>query len=105
MKTLFIDHSLKTIGDMNELSQTFIEVKIKELDAIFAKLEKAEGSEIAKNITDDGMIKHALVRCLDYFNGSGNIDGNDYFIFYSYAYCKAEAMVKMIDENYLHLDM
>lgn len=105
MKHPLLDHSWKTIGDKNELSKECIEAKIVELDTIFQKIERAEGAEIAHNTTDHGLIKHALVRCREYFNGNGSVSDNDYHIFFGYASNEAGKMQEMIDENQQHLKL
>lgn len=103
MKKPLLDHSWKTIGDRNELSPGFIDSKITELDDIFKRIEAAEGLDVARNVTDGGLIRHALVRCKEHFKSGATFNGDDYYIFFQFASAGAKKTQEMIDENFEHL--
>lgn len=93
MQNELMDHGWKTIGDNNELAEGFIVDKLAQLKLIKEEITRTEGAEQARYYMHDGLLEHALTRCLEHKRGQGNTNANDYTIFFEYASQQAKELL------------
>src|SRR5207253_712024 len=73
MKTLIVDHSWTKIIERDEFARVALAAKIEQIEEIEAAIRAVEGEEAARNALNDGLIKHALTRCLENLQGSASV--------------------------------
>ncbi len=103
MKTLIVDHSWKKISERDAFAKVALAEKIKQIEEIEAAIRAAEGEEAARNVLNDGLIKHALTRCLENLQGSASITEQDFWVCYEFATTAAEKAEQVIDEELSHI--
>jgi hypothetical protein len=97
MHTNLLDHGWKTIGDNNELAEGFIIDKLAQLKSIKEEITKTQGAEQARYYMHEGLIEHALTRCLRHKRGEGGIDADDYTIFFEYASIMSKELIAHLE--------
>ncbi|MGH8383865.1 hypothetical protein [Pseudomonas sp.] len=103
MKTLIVDHSWTKIIERDEFAKIALAAKIDLIEEIEAAIRAAEGEEAARNVLDDGLIKHALTRCLENLQGSASVTEQDFWVCYKFATTAAEKAERIIDEELSHI--
>lgn len=96
------DHSFKIIGDMNELSPTFIRDKLVQLNALRSALI-ARGDEDAATTIVKPYIDAFLERCLDRYEGGRHIGDGKYIEYFNYAANAAVAVDERLSQKYQDL--
>lgn len=106
MKKPVVDHLWTKIADLEPQGRAAVQAKIDELSQIAWKIREAEGSEVASNVLEHGLIETALLRCRQIQDGEvPGLDYDDLQIFYRYATTAMKHAEKVIDEELSYLDL
>jgi len=103
MKTLIVDHSWTKIIERDEFAKDVLAAKIEQIEEIEAAIRAVEGEEAARNVLNDGLIKHALTRCLENLQGSASATEQDFWVCYEFATAAAKNAERIIDEELSHI--
>ena len=103
MKTLIVDHSWTKIIERDEFARVALAAKIEQIEEIEAAIRAVEGEEAARNALNDGLIKHALTRCLENLQGSASVTEQDFRVCFEFATTAAKNAERFIDEELSHV--
>jgi len=105
MKKPLVDHWWGKITEQDHRGLAAAKDKLAELESISTKIEASDGSEAVRNVLDDGMIKRALQRCIEFHEGVGSMDIKDLHIYHRYATDAAKRSEAIIDEELDYLEL
>ncbi|MGH8381732.1 hypothetical protein [Pseudomonas sp.] len=103
MKTLIVDHSWTKIIERDAFAKVALADKIKQIEETEDAIRAAEGEEAACNVLNNGLIKHALTRCLENLQGSTSVTEQDFWVCYEFATTAAKQAERVIDEELSHI--
>ena len=99
MSVKLVDHSWHKIVEGDELAKVIIRGKIVEVQQIEEEIRSKDGADAARSVLDNGLIVHALKRCLDYLEGSSELSEQDFLVCYYYATTAAENAERILNED------
>ena len=105
MKTPLFDHLWTKIAERDGLARAATEQKLHQLKEIETAIALHDGSEAVHNVLAYGTLRRALERCLQYHQGSEEIDDTDMLIFYNYASSAAREAERVIDSELPYLGL
>ncbi len=85
MKKPVIDHIWSKIYDQDALGKSAAQTKLEEVKALHLRIHEAYGSEVADNVLGQGLIEHALARCIEIQDGKPGLDYDDLQIYATFA--------------------
>ena len=97
------DHTFKTIGDQNDLSEGCIREKLTQVAALRAALTAEAGQEVAADIIRPSL-EACLEMCLRKFEPAQNMSGEKYAENYNYAANAAIGVDEQVSQNYSGLE-
>ncbi|MFK0087568.1 hypothetical protein ACIQUS_09735 [Pseudomonas sp. NPDC090755] len=103
MKTLIVDHAWNTIIARDAAAKLALAGKIQQIEDIEAAIRAVDGEEAARAVLNDGLIKHALTRCLEHLQGSASVTEKDFRVCYAFATTAASKAEQVIDEELSHI--
>ncbi len=105
MKTPLVDHLWTKIAERDGIARAVTEQKLQELKSIETAIALHDGAEAVHNVLAYGSIRRALERCLQYHQGSDDMDDVDMLIFYNYATHAAKEAEDVIDRELPYLGL
>jgi len=103
MSVKLVDHSWTKIIERDKFAKATLAAKIKQIEEIEEAIRAVEGEEAARNVLHNGLIKHALTRCLENLQGSSSVTEQDYWVCYEFATNAAKDAERVIDEELSHI--
>ncbi|MBD8725791.1 hypothetical protein IFT43_20715 [Oxalobacteraceae sp. CFBP 13708] len=97
------DHTFKTIGDQNDLSEGCIREKLTQVAALRAALAAEAGQHVAADIIKPSL-EACLEVCLRKFEPAQHVSGERYGENYNYAANAAMAIDEQVSQNYSSLE-
>jgi len=105
LKNPLVDHLWSKITERSELGLGAAKVKLEEVEHISQKIAQTDGADVVRNVMDDGMIKQALERCIEFHQGADHLNHLDLHIYYRYATEAAKKSESIIDEELDYLGL
>lgn len=105
MKHPLVDHLWSKITERSPLGLGAAKAKLEEVEHISKKIADSEGTDVLRNVMDDGMIKLALERCIEFHEGAEHLNHLDLHIYYRYATEAAKKSESIIDDELDYLEL
>ena len=105
MKTPIVDHLWNKIADLDFQGKAAADKKLSEVVELARKIHEAEGSEVAYNTLDHGLIEIALQRCRQIQDGQLGLDYDDLQIYFRYATNAMKKAELVIDNELASLNL
>ncbi|RMQ98410.1 hypothetical protein ALP94_04651 [Pseudomonas savastanoi pv. glycinea] len=105
MKKPMVDHWWEKITERSSMGLAATKDKLEQVEYISAKIQASDGSDAVRNVMDNGMIKLALQRCLQFHKGDDSITDLDLHIYYRYATMAAKQSEAIIDDELDYLEL
>ncbi|MGE8064074.1 hypothetical protein [Pseudomonas sp. NPDC089569] len=85
MPAQLVDHLWDKIIERDALARQILREKIAAVHQLEAAIRLKEGDEVTRVVMRNGLIEHALKRCLENLEGSTSVTEQDFWVFYDYA--------------------
>lgn len=105
MNNPLIDHSWKSIVNIDAGGQRFAQAKLAQIQVLHEQIADQVGSDTASSVLGAGNIENALRRCVQFYEENSWLDESDLYIFHEYATIKAEIAQEIIDSDLGHLNL
>lgn len=99
MKKSIVDQTWSKIFDLEVQGRIAAEQKLKEVVALSEHIAQSEGSEVASNLLEHGLIETALRRCIQIQDGLIGLDYDDLQIYARYATTAMKHAESVIDKE------
>ncbi|WP_240997622.1 hypothetical protein [Pseudomonas viridiflava] len=99
MAVKLVDRLWSKILDRDAFAKQALKEKIIEVQQLGETIKLNEGPEVAKVALKDGLIVHALQRCLENLQGSRTVMEQDYWVNYEFATAAAKKAEEILDEE------
>lgn len=99
MKKSIVDQTWSKIFDLEVQGRIAAEQKLKEVVALSEHIAQSEGSEVASNLLEHGLIETALRRCIQIQDGLNGLDYDDLQIYARYATTAMKHAESVIDKE------
>jgi hypothetical protein len=99
MSVKLVDHSWHKIVEGDALAKVVLRDKIAQIQQLEETIRSKDGADAARNVLDNGLIVHALKRCLEHLEGSDATSEQDFLVCYYYATTAAEKAEKILNED------
>jgi len=99
MKKSIVDHIWSKIFDLDAQGRSAAEHKLKEVVALSERIAQSEGSEVASNLLEHGLIETALRRCIQIQDGLFDLGYDDLQIYARYATTAMKNAESVIDKE------
>ncbi|MFJ2446774.1 hypothetical protein [Pseudomonas sp. NPDC087626] len=99
MSVKLVDHSWTKIIERDAFSKAALRGKITEVEQLEESIRSKDGADAARNVLDDGLIIHALKRCLENLEGSTTVTEQDFWVCYGFATTTARKAEKILNEE------
>ncbi|WP_240995830.1 hypothetical protein [Pseudomonas viridiflava] len=99
MAVRLVDRLRSRILDRDAFAKQALKEKIIEVQQLEETIRLNEGPEVAKVALKDGLIVHALQRCLENLQGSRTVTEQDYWINYEFATAAAKNAEEILNEE------
>jgi hypothetical protein len=99
MAVKLVDRLWSKILDRDAFAKQALKEKIIEVQQLEETIKLNEGPEVAKVALKDGLIVHALQRCLENLQGSRTVTEQDYWVNYEFATAAAKKAEEILNEE------
>ncbi|WP_249584369.1 hypothetical protein [Pseudomonas viridiflava] len=99
MAVKLVDRLWSKILDRDAFAKQALKEKIIEVQQLEETIKLNEGPEVAKVALKDGLIVHALQRCLENLQGSRTVTEQDYWVNYEFATAAAKKTEEILNEE------
>lgn len=105
MKKSIIDQAWYKIADLDSQGRAAAVSKLEQVVELARRISQTEGSEVASNVLEHGLIEVALLRCRQIQDRELGLDYDDLQIYYRYATNAMKNVEKTIDSELAHLGL
>ncbi|MGY2259410.1 hypothetical protein [Pseudomonas sp. SDO55104_S430] len=95
MPAKLVDHLWDKIIERDDLARRILREKIAAVHQLEDVIRAQEGEEVTRVVMRNGLIEHALKRCLENLEGSPTVTEQDFWVFYDYAIYVAKHAEKL----------
>lgn len=99
MAVTLVNHSWSKIIERDSYAKQALKDKIEEVTQLEESIRQTDGEDAARNVLKDGLIIHALKRCLENLEGSSTVTVKDYWVFYEFATSAAKKAEEILNED------
>ena len=99
MSVKLVDHSWTRIIERDEFAKLVLRGKIEEVKQLDESVRSKDGADAARNVLHDGLIVHALKRCLENLEGSTTVTDQDFWVCYEFATTAAKKAENILNEE------
>ncbi|WP_241000231.1 hypothetical protein [Pseudomonas viridiflava] len=99
MAVRLVNRLWNKILDRDAFAKQALKEKIIEVQQLEETIRLNEGPEVAKVALKDGLIVHALQRCLENLQGSRTVTEQDYWVNYEFATAAAKNAEEILNEE------
>lgn len=99
MAVKLVDRLWSKILDRDAFAKQALKEKIIEVQQLEETIKLNEGPEVAKVALKDGLIVHALQRCLENLQGSRTVTEQDYWVNHEFATAAAKKAEEILNEE------
>ncbi|WP_413705006.1 hypothetical protein [Pseudomonas sp. Pseusp16] len=89
---------IKIIG-RDAFAKAVLRKKIAAVQQLEESIRSKKGEEASRNVLNDGLIVHALKRCLENLEGSSTVTEEDFRVFYEFATTAAIKSERILNET------
>lgn len=99
MAVTLVNHSWTKIIERDAFAKLVLKDKIAEVTQLEESIRQNDGEDAARNVLNDGLIIHALKRCLENLEGSSTVTEQDFWVCYGFATAAAKKAEKILNED------
>ena len=99
MAVKVVDYSWSKIIERDAYAKQALNDKIIEVLQLEDSVRANEGSEVARVVFKDGLIVHALKRCLENLEGASTVTEQDFWVCYEFATTAAKNAEELMNED------
>ncbi|EKT4542648.1 hypothetical protein QEM15_004883 [Pseudomonas putida] len=99
MTVRLVNHSWNKIIERDLFAKQALKDKIEEVKQLEESIRVKDGLEAARNVLNDGLIIHALQRCLENLEGSTTVTERDFWVCYEFATTAAKKAEEVLNED------
>ncbi|MFV0934006.1 hypothetical protein [Pseudomonas jessenii] len=99
MTVKLFDHLWTKIIGRDAFAKAALRKKIAAVQQLEESIRSKKGEEASRNVLNDGLIVHALKRCLENLEGSSTVTEQDFWVFYEFATTAARKSERILNET------